>query len=79
MELRYLSSVFYQKYMVLFSGFLGIFGIDRFYAKRKVTGIIKLLLGLPLILITVSYILSLISKNFIDWLQSSSIQYYSNL
>ncbi len=49
--------------LILYSGFLGIFGIDRFYAKRIGTGIVKVLLGLPII-ITVIRILSISGSNF---------------
>ena len=56
--------------LILFSGFLGVFGIDRFYAKRTVSGLVKLLLGLPVIITVIRILLSLVSNGFSDSLIS---------
>lgn len=53
--------------LILFSGFLGIFGIDRFYAKRTGSGIVKLFLGLP---ITISLLRIIILPFFSNMLES---------
>lgn len=52
--------------LVLYSGFLGIFGIDRFYAKRIGTGVIKLILGLPIVITLIITLLYYISDGFSD-------------
>lgn len=53
--------------LILFSGFLGIFGIDRFYAKRTGSGIVKLFLGLP---ITISLLHIIVLPFFSNMLES---------
>lgn len=53
--------------LILFSGFLGIFGIDRFYAKRTGSGIVKLFLGLP---ITISLLRIIVLPFFSNMLES---------
>lgn len=52
--------------LVLYSGFLGIFGIDRFYAKRIGIGVIKLILGLPIVITLIITLLNFISDEFSD-------------
>lgn len=52
--------------LVLYSGFLGIFGIDRFYAKRIGIGVIKLILGLPIVITLIIKLLNFISDEFSD-------------
>ena len=54
--------------LVLYSGFLGIFGIDRFYAKRIGIGVIKLILGLPIVTTLIITLLNFISDGFSDFL-----------
>lgn len=53
--------------LVLYSGFLGIFGVDRFYAKRIGIGVIKLILGLPIALTLIRTLFNLISNGFSDF------------
>ena len=52
--------------LTLYSAFLGIFGIDRFYAKRIKTGIVKLLLCLPMVVTIICRLLSAVSTSFSD-------------
>jgi TM2 domain-containing membrane protein YozV len=54
--------------LVLYSGFLGIFGIDRFYAKRIGIGVFKLILGLPIEITLIRTVFNLISNGFSDFL-----------
>lgn len=56
--------------LVLFSGFLGIFGIDRFYAKNIAIGIIKLVLGLPIVVTIFRTLFNLILYGFSNFLES---------
>lgn len=56
--------------LVLLSGFLGMFGIDRFYAGRIGMGIVKFLLGLPISISVIFLSFRLISNGFSDILPS---------
>lgn len=56
--------------LILFSGFLGIFGIDRFYAKNITIGIIKLVLGLPIVVTIFRTLFNLILYGFSNFLES---------
>ena len=56
--------------LILFSGFLGIFGIDRFYAKNTAIGIIKLVLGLPTVITIFLTLFTLIFTDFSNRLES---------
>ena len=56
--------------LILFSGFLGIFGIDRFYAKNIAIGIIKLVLGLPVVVTIFRTLFNLIFYGFSNFLES---------
>lgn len=56
--------------LILFSGFLGIFGIDRFYAKNIAIGIIKLVLGLPIVVTIFRTLFNLIFYGFSNFLES---------
>ena len=56
--------------IILFSGFLGIFGIDRFYAKNITIGIIKLVLGLPIVVTIFRTLFNLIFYGFSNFLES---------
>ncbi len=56
--------------LILFSGFLGIFGIDRFYAKNITIGIIKLVLGLPIVVTIFRTLFNLIFYGFSNFLES---------
>lgn len=56
--------------LILFSGFLGIFGIDRFYAKNISIGIIKLVLGLPIVVTIFRTLFNLILYGFSNFLES---------
>ena len=63
--------------LILFSGFLGIFGIDRFYAKNIAIGIIKLALGLPIVVTIFSTLFNLIFYGFSNFLESFLINSYT--
>ena len=56
--------------LILFSGFLGIFGIDRFYAKNIAIGIIKLVLGLPIVVTIFRTLFNIILYGFSNFLES---------
>ncbi len=63
--------------LILFSGFLGIFGIDRFYAKNITIGIIKLVLGLPIVVKIFRTLFNLILYGFSNFLESFLINSYT--
>ncbi|MDD5929501.1 MAG: NINE protein [Spirochaetales bacterium] len=63
--------------LILFSGFLGIFGIDRFYAKNIAIGIIKLVLGLPIVVKIFRTLFNLILYGFSNFLESFLINSYT--
>lgn len=69
-ELKIEASEKSRTKLILFSGFLGIFGIDRFYAKNITIGIIKLVLGLPIVVTIFRTLFNLIFYGFSNFLES---------
>lgn len=65
--------------LVLYSAFLGIFGIDRLYAKKTASGIVKLLIGsYTTILTIISLISALIVSLNIDSVHADSSFFLAN-